>query len=64
MNWKNLIADLIASGMTQVQIATKAGCSQASISELQTGKTAQPNYAIGSALVALHKKATRRKQVA
>lgn len=64
MNWKNLIAELLASGLTQVQIAEKAGCKQASISDLYTGKTIQPSYAIGSALVALHKKATRRKQSA
>lgn len=64
MNWKNLIADLIASGLTQMQIAEKAGCKQASISDLSTGKTNQPSYAIGSALVAMHKRAMRRKQPA
>lgn len=60
MNWKNLITDLVASGMTQVQIAEKAGCRQASISDLYTGKTSQPSYAIGAALVAMHKKAVRQ----
>jgi len=60
MNWKNLLSDLIASGMTQVQIAAKAGCTQASISDIANGKTLQPSYSIGAVLVALHKKASRK----
>lgn len=62
MNWKCLISELIASGMTQVQIAQKAGCTQASISDLATGRTENPAYSIGSALIALHKKATRKRK--
>lgn len=63
MNWKTLISDLIASGLTQAQIAERVGCSQATVSELMNGKTETPNFALGTALVALHKKA-KRKQAA
>ena len=61
MNWKSLISDLVASGLTQVQIAKKAGCTQASISDLANGHTENPAYSIGSALIALHKQATRKQ---
>lgn len=54
MNWKNTIAEIQRLGhLTQPQIAEKVGCSQASISDIATGKTAQPRYPLGAALVEL-----------
>lgn len=58
MNWKTLIAELMAAGLTQPQIAKHCGCSQATVSELASGVTAQPRYPLGAALVALHQQTT------
>lgn len=63
MDWKKLIADLMAAGITQPQIAKRCGCSQATVSELATGVTVQPRYPLGAALVALHKTTTKRTRV-
>lgn len=54
MDWKQLIADLKARGMSQPQIAEACNCAQATISELATGKTTDPRHALGEALRALH----------
>jgi predicted XRE-type DNA-binding protein len=60
MNWNQLIKDIQDTGFSQVQIATHCGCGQATISELARGITVQPSYAIGQALVALHKRVLRK----
>jgi len=61
MDWKIIITDIKNGlGLTQVQIAKQVGSSQASISELETGKTKEPGFAIGQALIALHRKAKRK----
>lgn len=64
MDWKQIIADLIDRGVTQPEIATKCGCSQASISDLATGKTKQPRFDLGASLIKQHgaaKRQARRK---
>lgn len=50
MDWKQLLGDLRNRGWTQQQIAERVGASQAAISDLNSGKTTNPNYAIGRAL--------------
>lgn len=60
MDWKNIISDIQAAlGLTQAQIAHKVGLSQVSISELASGKTGEPRFGAGSALLGLHRKALR-----
>ena len=54
MNWQHLIQELIARGWTQKQLAARIGVVQSAISELGTGKTADPKFATGQALVLLH----------
>ena len=54
MNWKTLIAELIASGMTQAEIAARCGCKQTTVSELFRGITTDPRYALGEKLKKLH----------
>lgn len=61
MQWKNVIAEIQSTrGLTQPQIAEAAGCAQATISDLATGKTAEPRFSLGQALLALRKKPTRK----
>lgn len=68
MNWKNLIAELIATGMTQPEIAARCGCGQTTVSELARGVTAEPRWALGEKLKKLHadkrRAALRQKQEA
>ena len=61
MQWKNVISDIqTRQGLTQPQIAKAAGCAQATISDLATGKTNEPRFALGQVLLALSKKQPRR----
>jgi predicted XRE-type DNA-binding protein len=60
MNWPELLQDLRAADMTQMQIAAFAGCNQSSISDLARGLTKQPSFEIGEKLQTLHKRAKRR----
>lgn len=54
MDWKNLIATVAGTGMTQKQIAADVGCSSAYISSLAMGKRGvRVSYEIGVRLVAL-----------
>lgn len=66
MQWKNVIAEIQSrQGWTQPQIAKAAGCAQATISDLATGKTSEPRFALGQVLLALSKKPSRKaKQTA
>ena len=53
MNWQNIISKLNEAGLTQIKIAELTGASQTSISELHTGKTKNPGYSLGVALMEL-----------
>lgn len=54
MNWQTLIADLIAAGMTQMQISDACGAAQSSVSALARGKSTSPSFDLGMRLVTLH----------
>lgn len=54
MDWKQLIAELMARPMSQTQIAAACGCGQATISDLASGNTKEPRHSLGEALRALH----------
>jgi transcriptional regulator with XRE-family HTH domain len=54
MDWKTLIAELIAMGMTQPEIAARCGCGQTTISELYRGVTHEPRHSLGEKLRKLH----------
>ncbi len=53
-NWTAILEDLRARGWTQVKLAERIGCAQASISDLARGATTDPGYRFGEALLALH----------
>lgn len=56
MDWKQLIAEIRAGGLSQPQIASACGCGQATISDLASGVTKDPRDSLGQALRALHAK--------
>lgn len=64
MDWPQLIAELIAAGMTQTEIATECGVRQSTVSELSRGTIKSPSFELGTRLVALHalRKAAPGKQ--
>jgi len=62
MNWKNLIADLMDSGMTQAEIADACLTSQGHISDLYRGARLQPGWALGDRIRNLHRKCRRRME--
>lgn len=53
MNWKNLIAQLQDAGLTQTEIASRCGTSQGTIGDLAAGRSTEPRFGLGSALIAL-----------
>ena len=63
MNWTHIIADLQSWGVTQPQIAAACGCAQATISDLATGKSSEPRYALGQSILALHKERSEKQEV-
>lgn len=48
--WNILVTRLMASGLTQAEIARNCGCSQAAISGIRNGVTTDPRFSIGAAL--------------
>ncbi|MVT30182.1 helix-turn-helix domain-containing protein [Acidovorax citrulli] len=61
MQWNTVIAEIQARrGWTQPQVARAAGCAQATISDLATGKTTEPRFALGQALLKLHRASMRK----
>ena len=55
MNWQQIIADLKAYGVTQLQMAVECGCKQSTINELSKGRIANPSFPIGQGLVRMVK---------
>jgi transcriptional regulator with XRE-family HTH domain len=62
MNWQSLLTDLRKRGWTQQQIAERVGASQAAISDLNSGKTTNPAYALGRALELLRESGAAPEQ--
>ena len=56
MQWKDYIAAITDKGMTQKQLAAKAGCGQATISDIASGKTLDPRSSIGLAILSVGKR--------
>jgi predicted transcriptional regulator len=50
MDWKQVINQLQAGGLSQPQIAARCKCGQATISDLASGKTTDPRHSLGQAL--------------
>ncbi|WP_312538219.1 helix-turn-helix domain-containing protein [Achromobacter mucicolens] len=53
VEWAPIIRELKDRGWTQQRVADALGCSQAAISQLNTGRHAEPSYAVGVGLLAL-----------
>ncbi|MDR1647874.1 MAG: hypothetical protein LBR88_07565 [Zoogloeaceae bacterium] len=55
MNFKNIVSEIVASDMTQREIAAAVDTTQAHVSCLLSGKRKQPNWRLGDALLRLHR---------
>lgn len=56
MNWSVVIADIQAAGWSQPRIAAECDCAQSTISDLAAGRTKDPRYTIGEALLRLRRR--------
>lgn len=54
MEWKNLINDLLDSGMTQTEIAKAVGTVQSTVSRMKDGLHPKVEYNVGAKLIQLH----------
>lgn len=64
MDWSNIISELVAAGVKQVQIAEACDTSQGYISDLLNGKSKQPSWRIGDTLIRLHEQTVRGTKAA
>lgn len=55
MDWKTLISEIQATGLSQSDVADRVGKSQAWVSAVAQGKYNDLKWADGQALIALHK---------
>lgn len=60
MDWKDLLSEMFANGLTQTVIAERVGVAQSAISELATGKTKEPRWSTGQKLRSLYRATKRR----
>ena len=61
MDWKTLISDLQAAGMSQSAIGDEIGKSQAWVSAVLKADYGDLKWSDGEALIALHRKHCRRR---
>lgn len=54
MDWNKIVSEIKETGMTQAQIAETIDVSAGTLSELCSGKVAEPKWSKGDALIALH----------
>ena len=64
MEWKNIISDLLKSGLTQAQIASETGVPQPTISALLNEKQKELSYLNGNRLVCYYNKAMAKRDIA
>lgn len=64
MDWKKLIRDLQALGVTQVQMAERCNCAQTTISDIVNGRTGNPRYDIGAGLLSMLEERRSQKEAA
>ena len=53
VNWQVVISQLRGVGLTQQQLASKCGTSQGTIGDLSAGRSTEPRFGLGTALLAL-----------
>jgi len=56
MDWKKLIADLQAHGLTQAEIGKHANAAQNTICDIAKGRIQDPRDSIGQRLRSLHRR--------
>ena len=56
MKWNDYIAAIAEKGVSQSQLAKQAGCGQATISDLASGKTKEPRHSLGAVLLRIGKR--------
>lgn len=54
VDWASIVGALKSCGWSQKAVAEALGCSQGTISQLNTGRHADPAYSLGVRLLALH----------
>ena len=60
-NWSALLQEMQTAGMKQAEIAEAVGLSQASVSDLMSGKVKTTEYSRGLRILSAHKAAMKRK---
>ena len=63
MNWTQLIKDLLERGHTYRTIGEAAGMTSENIRALERNVRQQPRWPAGQAIIALHKRAMRKRNV-
>ena len=63
-NWSALLREMRETGMTQAEIATAVGLTQASVSERLSKESTVAEYATGLRILAAHREARKRAKVA
>jgi len=64
MDWKTLISELSELGATQVEIASRCGCGQSTVSEIGRGEIKNPGASTAFALVAMRDELRGTKKAA
>jgi predicted XRE-type DNA-binding protein len=62
MDWKNIITEICASGMTQRQVAAEVGIAQPSLCDIANGHTKSPSWPVGDALLRIHDRVIKAKK--
>lgn len=60
-DFNQIVTDLNSAGLTDREIARQVRCTQPTISRMKGELTVDPRYALGDALVRLHRKIMRRQ---
>lgn len=60
MNWTQIIEDITKRGYTMANVARLIGVEPVTIQALRHGRSANPQWPTGDALIRLHKKVMRK----
>lgn len=62
MDWKKLISDLQAHGLTQAEIGKHVNAAQNTICDIAHGRIPDPRFSVGDRLRSLHRRVTAKSR--
>jgi hypothetical protein len=63
-SWKEIVAEILDTGLTQVEVAARCNTTQGHVSSMLRGIKRHPSWELGDKLLSLHRRIVKRRRKA